>query len=155
MTAWRDNAHRDSRPVSPPPTCRHKTSYGCHQQSHCTCQRVDRSVLAGRTMHHPRLPTVNPQVHRDSAPLPYTSNQFTFAAQWRSLLHNLRANRPSPRKVAPISRKQARERSPARSTKVRPPISTSRAVPGDTTNLKSSAHEPTSRPISLTVIRLS
>ena len=38
------------------------------QQSHCTCQPVHRSVLAGRTMHHPCLTTVNPQVHRDSAP---------------------------------------------------------------------------------------
>jgi hypothetical protein len=38
-----------------------------HQQSHCACQRVYRSV-EGRMMHHACLPTVNPQVHRDSAP---------------------------------------------------------------------------------------
>ena len=82
-------------------------------------------------------------------------NHLKLIALHRSLLRKRCANSPAPWNVAPRSRKWTSNRSPARSTKVRPPRSTSRAVPGDVKNPKSSAHEPTSRPVNLTVMRSS
>jgi hypothetical protein len=110
--------------------------------------------LAGRTMHrccrghgkqNPSAPV--------SAPHSSERNHFMLRGLHRSLLRKRWANSPTPWNVAPISRNRASNRSPARSTKVRPPRSTSRGVPGEVKNLKSSAHEPASRPVSLTVVR--
>ena len=113
------------------------------------------AFLAGRTMHRccrgygeqNPVTSVPPHIH--------PTESLKLIGLHRSLLRKRCANSPAPWNVAPRSRKRASNRSPARSTKVRPPRSTSRAVPGDVKNPKSSAHEPTSRPVNLTVMRSS
>lgn len=143
------SAHRNYRPMSPLPTGRHKPL------AVASLRALARSSisLAERTMHRRCRGYDRTQVHL--FPPTFDTNQFKATALNRSLLRKRCANNPSPWNVAPTSRKPASKRSPARSTKVRPPRSTSRAVPGDVRNLKFSAHEPTSRPISLTLIRWS
>lgn len=71
----------------------------------------------------------------------------------RILLHNLCPYTPSARKFAPILRSETSDRWPSRSAKVRSLRSISRAAAWSVACRRSSAHEPTSRPASLTMMR--
>jgi len=61
------NAHRNSRPCITASDVPALNFLHLSSTRSLACQGVYLSVVAGRTMHHPRL-TLNLQVHRDSAP---------------------------------------------------------------------------------------
>jgi len=80
------NAHRNSRPRVTASDVPALNFLHLPSTRSPTRQGVHRSVLAGRTMHHPRLHALNPQVHRDSAPYLLTSKQVNVVCSIPSSL---------------------------------------------------------------------
>ena len=147
------SAHRNSRPCITASGVPALNLLHLPSTRSLTYQGLHRSVLAGRTMHHPRLLTLNSQVHRDSAPHLLTSNQVNVDCSIRRSLNRRPANRSAPCRVAPLSPNQTSASSPSRSIEVTPLTSTSSALGGHTVSLKSSADGPSRRPVNLMVIR--
>ena len=76
------SAHRNSRPCITASDVPALNLLHLPSTRSLTYQGVYLSVLAGRTMHHPRLLTLNSQVHRDSAPHLLTSIRSTLIVRY-------------------------------------------------------------------------
>lgn len=143
----------NSRPVSPLPTCRHNVFLTVVRNfiEIAEYSREDRYGGAGRCIGLPSYQVT--QLHRDSGPIHSNGNNSDDGSV-RTLLDKLRAKRPAPRSLAPFSRNHVSTRAPSLSIEVTPLRSMSSALGGHAAILKSSADEPSSRPLNRMVIRL-